>query len=177
MDVGAYATVWGELDCDGERMTKRAVEPYLGRGQPLMMWLHGVDPKVGSAPVGEWDKLTTDDFGLYAEGRVTDPAAVAKLKGAGAYGLSVGTMWNLVRREKAAVGGVVDITDWPLLEISIMEGGKQCVPSAHRDLADKALASALGTVAAKMGLQSRAGAQTQKQLQARARRIIALDQL
>jgi len=53
--IGAYATVWGELDCDGERMTMQAVAPYVNKANPLMLWMHGLDAEIGSELPGEWD--------------------------------------------------------------------------------------------------------------------------
>lgn len=138
--IGAYATIWGELDCENERMTKGALENYVGVDAiPLMFWMHGLHTEFGSALVGKWDgaAFKMDDLGLWVEGEVyqntVGDRAWTNIKTAGSYGLSVGSLWYLVQRQKAN-DGMVDITDWPLLEISIMEGGKQCVPSAHRQV-------------------------------------------
>lgn len=138
--IGAYATVWGEQDCDADRMLKEAIEPYVGKGAvPLMLWMHGLDAALGNEIPGVWDgkSFKLDDIGLYVEGNVfhspMGDKAWSRLETAGSFGLSVGSAWYLVKRQKGR-DGTQDITDWPLLEISIMEGGKQCVPSAQRQL-------------------------------------------
>ena len=138
--IAAYATIWGETDCDGERMTKAAIEPYvLSDAVPMMLWLHGLDKEFGGEVIGAWDKkaFRLDALGLWVEGNIADTSigdkAWKRLKAAGNVGLSVGSIWYLIKRQKAA-DGVTDIVLWPLLEISAMEGGKQCVPSAMRDL-------------------------------------------
>lgn len=154
--IGSYATVWGELDCDGERMTRKAIEKYVGKARPLMLWLHGVDKFFGANPVGEWDpeSFKLDDLGLYVEGNLGDDEfgaeATKRIKKSNSFGLSVGSVWYLVKR-KALNDGSREIVDWPLMDISVMEGGKQCVPSAHRDLkAD--LFNVYSGIATKMGI-------------------------
>lgn len=158
--IGAYATVWGELDCDGERMTRAAIEPYVLKHNavPLMFWMHGLTAKFGATPVGAWapDTFVMDDIGLWVEGDVDRGGladeAWAKITKARGYGLSVGSLWYMTKRQKAS-DGKVDIVDWPLLEISIMEGGKQCVPSAQRAVADEGLRTALRAGAVKLGVE------------------------
>lgn len=154
--IGAYATVWGELDCEGDRMTKGAIEPYVDKGVPLMFWLHGLSKAFDSALVGAWVPATfkIDETGLWVEGilgrdRVGD-LAWSLIEKAGAFGLSVGSLWYLVKK-KIRGDGSKDIIDWPLLEISIMEGGQQCAPSAQEGLKSSALH--LQEVALKMGVQ------------------------
>ncbi len=151
--IGAYATIWGELDCDGERMQKEALQPYVdSNATPYMFWLHGWDNAFGSTIVGEWDKttFTIDDVGLYVEGTITHPEAVRRLKESGEFGLSVGSNPKFVQ-----VDGLGNITDWALLEISIMEGGKQCVPNARAevDKVDNLYEKLLATKAAEFGEQ------------------------
>ena len=173
LDVSAYATVWGELDCDGERMTKGAIEPYVGKGMPLMLWLHGTDKAFGSKPVGQWKSLELDDLGLQITGTVTDPKAIKRLRTARSFGLSVGSVWYLTRTARAG-DGQKDIIDWPLLEVSIMEGGAQCVPSAMQELKAGDLMDLLAPVATKMGVELRRDGQpgvirvSDAQIQARA---------
>ncbi len=152
---GGYATIWGELDCEGDRMTLEAVEPYLGKGTPLMLWLHGLHKSFGSAVVGVWDAAAfkVDEVGLWVEGVLgrdkSGDRAWALLEKAGDFGLSLGGLWYLVKR-KLRGDGSKDIVDWPLLEISIMEGGQQCVPSARGSV--KALQYVCQEVAIKMGV-------------------------
>ena len=162
--IGAYATIWGELDCDGERMTRKALEPSFVRIKakeaiPWMFWKHGIDPKFGSVIVGHWDpdSFVMDDLGLYVEGNLemdeNGTKALGILQIAGSIGLSVGTMWYLVKREKAA-DGTMNILDWPLVDISIMEGAKQCVPSAMRNFQNKVLKGLFEEAVVKMGLET-----------------------
>lgn len=152
---GGYATIWGELDCEGDRMTLEAVEPYLGKGTPLMFWLHGLARAFGSAVVGVWDAAAfkVDEEGLWVEGALNfdkfGDRAWARVKKAGSFGLSLGGLYYLVKRELRSDGSK-DIVDWPLLEISIMEGGQQCVPSARGSV--KALRIICQEVAVKMGV-------------------------
>lgn len=153
LTIGAYATIWGELDCDGERMQKEALEPYVNsNATPYMFWLHGWDQAFGSTLVGEWDKttFTIDDVGLYVEGTVRHPEAIRRLQQAGEFGLSVGSNPKFVQ-----VDGLGNITDWALLEISIMEGGKQCVPNARREIdkVDDKYEDMLASKAAEFGEQ------------------------
>lgn len=137
--IGAYASVWGEEDCERDRMMREAIQPYIGKSAPLMLWLHGLDPDFGTNTPGTWDgaSFKADDKGLWVEGNITHDhygnEAWSRINKAGVYGLSVGSAWYLVKREDNG-DGTKNITDWPLLEISIMEGGKQCVPSAQREL-------------------------------------------
>lgn len=157
--IGGYATVWGERDCEDDRMTKKAIEPYVGKGTPLMFWLHGLHKSFGSAVVGWWDisSFKVNDVGLWVEGHIGvdkfGDMAWALVEKAGSFGLSIGSLWYLVRRE-ALSDGSKDITDWPLLEISIMEGGQQCVPSAQESLKG-ALYNACQEVATKMGVSTK----------------------
>ena len=137
--IGGYATIWGELDCEGDRMTKLAIEPYVGKGNPLMFWLHGLHRAFGSALVGVWDvaSFKIDSVGLWVEGIVSREEfgnkAWLSMQKAGSFGLSLGGLWYLVKKQVRADGSK-DIVDWPLLEISIMEGGQQCTPSAQQGL-------------------------------------------
>lgn len=156
--IGAYATIWGELDCDGDRMTKGAIEPYVNSsGVPLMLWMHGLDPEMKGKLPGEWDKSSfrIDDTGLWVEGNLhntdTGNTAWMKISQAGSFGLSVGSIWYLVKRREN-LDGSKDIIDWALFEISIMEGGKQCVPSAQRNVKSGELSLLFAGVAAKFNI-------------------------
>ncbi|KKM85565.1 hypothetical protein LCGC14_1287720, partial [marine sediment metagenome] len=151
LTIGAYATIWGELDCDGERMQKEALQPYVdSNATPYMFWMHGWDKIFGSTIVGEWDKTTfsIDDIGLYVEGTITHPEAVRRLKESGEFGLSVGSNPQYVQTD-----GLGNILDWALLEISVMEGGKQCVPNARAevDKVDNQYEKLLATKAVEFG--------------------------
>jgi transcriptional regulator with XRE-family HTH domain len=152
--IGSYATVWGEQDCEDDRMEKRAIEPYIGKVTPMMLYLHGLHPDFGSTPVGNWDPraFKIDETGLWVEGNVGFDAAGdrawSRLEQAQDVGLSLGSFHYLVKREQLP-DGTKAVVNWPLFEISIMEGGKQCVPSAHSAM--KADMAAM--VAAQMGLE------------------------
>lgn len=137
--IGAYATVWGELDCENDRMTPAAIEPYIGKAAPMMFWLHGLDKEFGSSPVGAWDtdSFKLDELGLFVEGHVGNDhwgdLAWQRINSAKSFGLSVGSLWYLVKKS-VLEDGSKEITDWPLVDISLMEGGRQCVPSAQQKL-------------------------------------------
>ena len=153
--IGLYNTIWGERDCQDDRMTRKAVEPYVGMAQPLMLWKHGLDPEFGANPVGTWDvsSFKLDDKGWWSEGNITDnkwgDKAWTRLKKSNQVGGSLGSVWYLVQKNRLADGSK-EIVNWPPLEISIMEGAKQCVPSAQNTIkAD--LYEGLSLVAAKMG--------------------------
>ena len=154
--IAGYGTIWGELDCEGDRMTRRAIGPYVGHGTPLMFWLHGLHKDFGSAVVGTWNALTfkMDQEGLWVEGNVGSDEvgnrAWALIKKAESYGLSLGSLHYLVKRH-VRIDGSKDITNWPLIEISIMEGGQQCVPSAQQGLKSE-LQIVCQEVAIKMGV-------------------------
>lgn len=156
--VGAYATIWGEVDCEGETMTRAAVEPSVGKGRPLMLWQHGLSADFGTHLPGEWDESSfrMDEKGLYVEGNLFfdewGDLAWAKIQEAGGFGLSVGTYWWLVERRKGK--DAVQLLDWPLLDVSIMEAGKQCVPNAQRMLKGD-LAETYRQAAVKMGYEWR----------------------
>lgn len=153
--IGSYATIWGERDCENDRMTRAAIEPYIGKGNPFMFWLHGLDDHFGSNAVGVWDigSFKADNTGLFVEGNVgTDDwgnEAWKRINEAGSFGLSVGSFWYLVKKNELT-DGTKEITNWPLLDISLMEGGKQCVPSARQDIKGD-VANMLMMAALKMG--------------------------
>gem|GEM_PF-3029471 len=154
--IAGYATIWGELDCENDRMTKGAIAPYVGKGTPLMFWLHGLHKAFKSALVGIWDisAFKVDGTGLWVEGNVAldefGDLAWSLIEKAGSFGLSVGSLWYLVKK-KVSGDGSKDIVNWPLLEISIMAGGQQCTPSAQEGL-KLDLQSIYQEVAVKMGV-------------------------
>lgn len=151
---GMYATVWGERDCQNEVMQRPAIEKYMGKGTPLMLWEHGLNPEFGSNTVGKWfsDRFKVDDFGLWVEGQIGHDEwgnkAWDKLQETKSIGGSVGSIWYLVKKDNQA-DGTRYINDWPLLEISVMCGTKQCVPSAKAAIKSEDL---LLPVAVKMGI-------------------------
>jgi HK97 family phage prohead protease len=154
--IGGYATIWGELDCDQERMTRGAIEPYIGKVRPLMLWMHGLDPHFKANPIGVWDEnsFKIDDTGLYTEGNLSydqyGDEAKKRLDTAGVMGLSVGSVHYLVKRETLS-DGTKNLIDWPLMDISPMEGGRQCVPNAQRNLKSD-LAQQYSAIAAKLNI-------------------------
>ena len=71
-----YASVFGRLDDGGDIVMPGAFGKSLGlRGRHRIKMLFQHDPK---EPVGTWDVLREDDFGLWAEGRLVQdvPRAV-----------------------------------------------------------------------------------------------------
>ncbi len=120
--VSGYASLFGRTDLSGDRIRPGAFARALrerGAGGIRMLWQH--DP---ARPIGVWTKLTEDERGLHAEGRIAlDTAqgreAFALLRAQALDGLSIGFRTRASRplREGGARRLLLDID---LLEISIV---------------------------------------------------------
>jgi HK97 family phage prohead protease len=88
-----YASVFGEVDDGGDIVMPGAFRKSLGlRGRHRVKMLFQHDPK---EPVGTWDKVAEDGFGLWVEGRLVGEVpradALRRLIARGAVdGLSIG---------------------------------------------------------------------------------------
>lgn len=88
-----YASVFGEVDDGGDIVMPGAFRKSLGlRGRHRVKMLFQHDPK---EPVGTWDKVVEDGFGLWVEGRLVGEVpradALRRLIARGAVdGLSIG---------------------------------------------------------------------------------------
>lgn len=118
--IEGYATLWDQIDLEGEVMTKDAIaghnlERFMQR--PMLFWRHGRDPSVGLTPVGKVLKAEVDDVGLWVKAVVFKGLEVANrvwdLIQQGVRSFSVGAVQKFVKR----IGD--RIVDWPLAEISI----------------------------------------------------------
>ena len=101
-----YASVFHKVDEGGDIVLPGAFRKSLGlRGKHRIKMLFQHDPK---DPVGTWDTIREDDFGLYVEGRLVgevpraDVAAV--LSAVMDDRRTLGRQWNLV-------GGDLSIAD------------------------------------------------------------------
>jgi hypothetical protein len=125
-----YASVFGERDQGGDIVMPGAFAKSLakkGRAGIRMLFQH--DPK---EPVGTWERIAEDGYGLWVEGRLTDgvPRAdgLRRLIAARALeGLSIG--FRAVRATREARGNLRRLWQIDLWEISIvtfpmMEGAR-----------------------------------------------------
>lgn len=116
-----YASVFERLDESGDIVLPGAFRRSLrrrGRERVRMLFQH--DPK---EPVGTWDAIAEDGFGLWVEGRLTGgvPRADALrrlIERRAVDGLSIG--FRTVRASRAAGTGYRRISEIDLWEISIV---------------------------------------------------------
>ena len=94
-----YASVWGNVDSDGDILLRGAFDYSLRNyGKPKMFFNHDWS----SIPVGRYDVVKEDDHGLYVEGEFTPGLAAAAAVHAA---MKHGTLDGL------SVGGLVKSTD------------------------------------------------------------------
>lgn len=116
-----YASVFGEVDQGGDIVMPGAFKKSLtkkGRDGIRMLFQH--DPK---EPIGNWQRLVEDGFGLWAEGRLLPgvPRADALrrlIEGGAVDGLSIG--FRAVRATKDRAAGYRRLWQIDLWEISIV---------------------------------------------------------
>lgn len=118
-----YASVFNELDDQGDRVLKGAFQASLARwilkGQlPKMLWQH--DPE---QPIGIWHRIWEDQKGLYVEGQLLldiqkGREAYALLKGGVLDSLSIG--YQVVEAEKGTISGERRLKKVNLFEISLV---------------------------------------------------------
>lgn len=116
-----YASVFGQLDHQHEIVAPGAFKKTLAYFQkshqmPKMLWQH--DPAM---PIGTWEEIREDDYGLYVRGRLLldiqrGKDAHALLKSGVVEGLSIGFQVKRSHRENTA--RVLDEVD--LFEISLV---------------------------------------------------------
>ena len=116
-----YASVFGKLDDGGDIVMPGAFRKSLGlRGRHRIKMLFQHDPK---EPVGIWDAIREDDFGLWVEGRLVQDVpradALRRLIARGAVdGLSIG--FRTVKSTRASREGHRRLWEVDLWEISIV---------------------------------------------------------
>jgi HK97 family phage prohead protease len=116
-----YASVFGEVDDGGDIVMPGAFRKSLGlRGRHRVKMLFQHDPK---EPVGTWDKVAEDGFGLWVEGRLVGEVpradALRRLIAKGAVdGLSIG--FRTVKSTRDPRTGHRRLWEIDLWEISIV---------------------------------------------------------
>ncbi len=118
-----YASVFEELDEQGDRVLKGAFQASLARGlykkqMPKMLWQH--DPE---QPIGIWHIIREDQKGLYVEGQLLldvqrGREAYVLLKAGVLDSLSIG--YQVVEAERGAVAGERKLKKVDLFEISLV---------------------------------------------------------
>ncbi len=116
-----YASVFGKLDDGGDIVMPGAFRRSLGlRGRHRIKMLFQHDPK---EPVGTWDAIREDDYGLWVEGRLVQDVpradALRRLIARGAVdGLSIG--FRTIKSTRASREGHRRLWEVDLWEISIV---------------------------------------------------------
>ena len=116
-----YASVFGELDDGGDIVMPGAFRKSLAlRGRHRIKMLFQHDPK---EPVGTWDKVAEDGYGLWVEGRLVGEVpradALRRLIARGAVdGLSIG--FRTVKATRDGKSGHRRLWEVDLWEISIV---------------------------------------------------------
>jgi HK97 family phage prohead protease len=116
-----YASVFGEVDDGGDIVMPGAFRKSLGlRGRHRVKMLFQHDPK---EPVGTWDKVAEDGFGLWVEGRLVGEVpradALRRLIAKGAVdGLSI--VFRTVKSTRDPRTGHRRLWEIDLWEISIV---------------------------------------------------------
>jgi hypothetical protein len=116
-----YASVFGKADEGGDIVMPNAFRKSLGlRGRHRIKMLFQHDPK---EPVGVWDTVREDDYGLWVEGRLVGEVpradALRRLIGRGAVdGLSIG--FRTIKSTREPRTGNRKLWEIDLWEISIV---------------------------------------------------------
>ena len=116
-----YASVFSKLDEGGDIVMLGAFKKSLGlRGRHRIKMLFQHDPK---EPIGTWDEVAEDDYGLHVVGRLVGEVpradALRRLIARGAVdGLSIG--FRTVKASRQGPGGLRRLHEVDLWEISIV---------------------------------------------------------
>jgi hypothetical protein len=131
-EISGYASVFGNVDSDGEIVDRGAFTASLARHRkdgtrPLLLWQHK-----DSEVIGIWDHFEEDSIGLLATGRllptVQRGAEAIALIGEGAiYGLSIG--FRSVRDRVINKIRHLEIID--LLEVSLVSFASNSAARTH----------------------------------------------
>jgi HK97 family phage prohead protease len=140
-----YASVFGRLDDGGDIVMPGAFAKTLKqRGQGAIRLLFQHDPK---EPVGLWERIVEDGFGLWVEGRLVGGVpradALRRLIDARAIdGLSIG--FRTVRATREPKGGhrrlwqvdlwEISIVTFPMLDAARIAPGPGTAPASERRL-------------------------------------------
>ncbi len=148
-----YASVFGKLDDGGDIVMPGAFRKSLGlRGKHRIKMLFQHDPK---EPVGTWEAIREDDFGLWVEGRLVPEVpradALRRLIARGAVdGLSIG--FRTVKSTRASRDGnrrlwevdlwEISIVTFPMMDLARIAPGKPPARSARLERSLQAAMSA-----------------------------------
>jgi hypothetical protein len=112
-----------EADLQGERFTKETdLELEVGDRRSIY-YRHGVHPVIKDRKLGKATLTEIDDSGAFFEGELNlrdkYEKDIYRLAELGKLGWSTGSMPHLVRKERKALDGPIDIRSWPVGEISL----------------------------------------------------------
>lgn len=111
-----YASIFDQIDSDGDRIEKGAFIESLKSKLPAMLWQHNM-----KEPIGKFTHVEEDDVGLYVKGHLAQEGrgreAYSLLKMGAINGLSVGFVCQQAVRDKKDVR-VIKQAD--LVEISLV---------------------------------------------------------
>ncbi|WP_262694469.1 HK97 family phage prohead protease [Kordiimonas aquimaris] len=112
-----YGAVFGNVDRDGDVVTKGAFASSLKERLPALLWQH--NPK---QPIGRFDVVREDAKGLFVKGRLSQTGKGAEayelLKMGALNGLSIGFVTKEAQRSSAS--GARQITRADLMEVSLV---------------------------------------------------------
>lgn len=112
-----YGAVFGNIDRDGDVVTKGAFADSLKERLPALLWQH--NPK---EPIGRFDVVREDAKGLFVKGRLSQTGKGAEayelLKMGALNGLSIGFVTKEAQRSSAS--GARQITRADLMEVSLV---------------------------------------------------------
>lgn len=116
-----YASLFDKVDLGKDRVAKGAFEKSLSkRAQSGVRMLFQHDP---SHPIGTWQIICEDEYGLYVEGRIAQASAkgaevLALMRDGAVDGLSIG--FRTVRSTTDRKSGIRTIREADLWEISVV---------------------------------------------------------
>mgnify|MGYP000511678374 CR=1 FL=1 len=121
--VGGHLVLFStaaDPDLTGDYFTPATNLRIKAGASPILLYEHGMDPKVGDREIGE-AKASVDELGVWVEAQLAMrdayEEAIYKLAESGKLGWSSGTAGHLVRRKK--VGKSFELTSWPIVEASL----------------------------------------------------------
>jgi len=135
--IEGYASVWGVADLNGDVVARGAFSESLARHSASgIRMLHQHESR---SPVGVWDQMREDEYGLWVHGSIVDWSAEGRfaqaLAKAGAIdGLSIGFRSRRARRE----GRLRVLVEVDLWEVSLVTF--PMLPAARFSLGARAVA-------------------------------------
>lgn len=118
--IAGYASVFGNVDSAYDTVQRGAFAASIAAKMPKMLWQHD-----RWQPIGIWDVVREDDYGLWVEGRIIKNeevpqgrTAFALLKEGSINGLSIG--YREIDTEYNRDTGIQTLIALDLLEVSIV---------------------------------------------------------